>query len=72
MIPRKYGKNARRLCFIFLVAGGGGGGGSGKQACRWGEGVCKKGPFMATKWAQNGVILVGLDLDSVGYIHLAQ
>ena len=23
---------------------------------------------MATKWAQNGVILVGLDLDSVGYM----
>ena len=26
------------------------------------QGVCKKGPFLATKWAKNGVILVGLDL----------
>ena len=45
-----------------------GGGGSGKQAHsrRRGESA-KKRPFMATKWAQNGVILAGLDLDSVGY-----
>ena len=40
MIPHK---NARRLCFIF-----GGGVGGGESA--------RKGPFMATKWAQNGVI----------------
>ena len=32
----------------------------GKQACS--QGVCKKGPFLATKWAKNGVILVGLGL----------
>ena len=36
--------------FIF---GGGGGGGSGKLACR---GDLQKGPFLATKWAKNGVI----------------
>ena len=39
-----------------------GGGGSGKQARRQGGSGLQKGPFMATKWAQNGVILVGLDL----------
>ena len=53
--------------FLFLVAvgGGGGGGGDGRQARRrGGGGVCKKGPFMVTKWAQNhGVKFVGLDLD---------
>ena len=44
----------------------------GKQARRrGGGGVCKKGLFMVTKWAQNhGVILVGLDLDSVGYLYV--
>ena len=35
-------------CFIF------GGGGGGKQACRWGAGVCKKVLLLP----QNGVILV--------------
>ena len=56
MITRK---NARRLCFIF-------GGGEGVLESRpidgWvGVGSLQKGPFMATKWAQNDVILVGLD-----------
>ena len=61
--------------FIFLVAVGGGGGGGGEESrpVDGGGGSCKKGPFMVTKWAQNhGVILVGLALDSVGYIRLAQ
>ena len=40
--------------FVVEVVGG------GKQACS--QGVCKKGPFLATKWAKNGVILVGLGL----------
>ena len=51
-------KNAHRICFIF--GGGDGGGGSGKQARS--SGGLQKGPFLATKWAQNGVILVGLSL----------
>ena len=68
MIPRKCGKNARRLCFIFLVAVVVGG--VENRPVDQGEESAKKGPFMATKWAQNGVIL-GLDLDSVGYIRLA-
>ena len=38
-----------------------GGGGSGKQACS--QGGLQKGPFLATKWAKNGVIFrVGLGL----------
>ena len=54
MIPQ-YGKNARRLCFIFLVAGGGGGGGSGKHARRHegGSGLQKRsfyGHKMGPKW----------------------
>ena len=36
------------------------GGGSGKQARS--QGGLQKGPFLATKWAKNGVILVGLGL----------
>ena len=43
------------VLFLVVVVGG-----SGKQA-RGGE-CLQKGPFMATKWAQNGVIIVGLDL----------
>ena len=38
----------------------GGGGGSGKQARS--QGGLQKGPFLATKWAKNCVILVGLGL----------
>ena len=68
VIPRKYGKNARRLCFIFLVAGGGeGGGGVESRPEDGGGGSCKK----VLLWPQNGVILVGLDLDSVGCKGLA-
>ena len=37
-----------------------GGGGSGKQARS--QGCLQKVPFLATKWAKNGVILVGLGL----------
>ena len=46
--------------FPFCGGGGGGGGGSGKQARILGG--LQKGPFLATKWAKNGVILVGLGL----------
>ena len=35
------------------------GGGGGKQAHSSGVGL-QKGPSLATKWVQNGVILVGL------------
>ena len=35
------------------------GGVHGKQTCSSGVGL-QKGPFLATKWVQNGVILVGL------------
>ena len=35
-------------------------GGSGKQARS--QGGLQKVPFLATKWAKNGVILVGLGL----------
>ena len=53
------------LIFFFFVAGGGAGVESRPVVVDGGR-VCKKGPFMATKWAQNGVsILVGLDLDIV-------
>ena len=38
----------------------GGGGGSGKQARS--QGGLQKVTFLATKWAKNGVILVGLGL----------
>ena len=41
--------------FLFLVVGG------VESRPIDGGGVCKKGPFMATKWAQNDVILVGLE-----------
>ena len=52
----RYLRKPAALCFIF---GGGGGGRSGKQTCSWGS---AKRPFLVTKWAQNGVILVGLGL----------
>ena len=44
----------------FSPSCGGGGGGSGKQARI--QGGLQKGPFLATKWVKNGVILVGLGL----------
>ena len=65
MIPRKYGKNAHSLRFIFLVAGGGGGGLESRPVDGGGGGRSAKKGLL--KWPQNGVTLVGLDLDSVGY-----
>ena len=50
-------KNTHRL---FSPSCGGGGGGSGEQARS--QGGLQKVPFLATKWAKNGVILVGLGL----------
>ena len=56
MIPCK---NTRRLCFIF------GGGGGGVESRPVDVGGLQKGPFIATKWAQNDVILVGLGLKCI-------
>ena len=52
-----YCKNAHRLCFIF----GGGGRGVLRPVAR--EGLKNLGSFLATKWAKNVVILVGLGLE---------
>ena len=43
----------------FSPSCGGGGGVENRPVAR---GVCKKVLFLATKWAKNGVILVGLGL----------
>ena len=45
-------------CYFSPSCGGGGGG--GKQASS--HGGLQKVPFLVTKWAKNGVILVGLGL----------
>ena len=49
-------KNAHRLCFVF------GGGGGGVEIRPVAVEDLQKALYLATKWAQNGVILVGLGL----------